>query len=153
MLSNLKCVDFQFLVTIDNDVSCPLGWLWGIFRHDHRRKIFFDLPIFDINKKTRLLNLPACAEQWLPKLFKKSNLNLEMRCNLKTVDYVNRRFDLDTGIYKPYKKMDNFRWFINKTSNQSTTVLKQIPKSVSRRISSNSCNEHAFKVAALFSFS
>ena len=83
-------------------------------------------------------------------LFKKHGLNLEIKCNLKTVDYLDVTFDLNTGIYKPYNKINNFPRYINAKSNHPPSVLKQIPTSVSKQISSNSCNEEVFNAAAPF---
>ena len=43
----------------------------------------------------------------LIKLFKKYQLNLDVKCNLKIVDYLDISFDLNTGIYKPFNKPNN----------------------------------------------
>ena len=40
-------------------------------------------------------------------LFKQHHLNLEIKCNLKIVDYVDITFDLTTGLFKPYSKTNN----------------------------------------------
>ena len=46
VLWNLKIVELQFLVTVDNDVSCHVTW--GVSRDDSRAKMFFDQSMFDI---------------------------------------------------------------------------------------------------------
>ena len=62
------------------------------------------------------------------KLFKKYQLNLGIKCNLKTVDYLDISFNLNTGIYKPFNKLNNKPLYINASSNHRPSVLKQIPK-------------------------
>ena len=86
----------------------------------------------------------------LTKLFKKYQLNLDIKCNIKTADYLDISFDLNTGIYKPFTKPNNKRLYINTSSNHPPSVLKQIPKSVSKRITANSCNEDSFRKKAPF---
>ena len=40
-------------------------------------------------------------------LFKQHHLSLEIKCNLKIVDYLDITFDLTTGLFKPYNKTNN----------------------------------------------
>ena len=40
----------------------------------------------------------------LIKIFQTHGLKLEIKCNLKNVDYLNIAFDLNTGSYRPYRK-------------------------------------------------
>ena len=74
-------------------------------------------------------------------LFKQHQLNLEIKCNLKIVDYLDIMFDLTTVLFKPYNKTNNIPRYVNAKSNHPPSMLKEIPESVSKRISSNSCNE------------
>ena len=46
VLSVLKIANLQFSLTVDNDVSCHVTL--GISRNETRRKMFFDLSMFDI---------------------------------------------------------------------------------------------------------
>ena len=77
----------------------------------------------------------------LTKLFKKYQLNLDIKCNLKIVDYLDISFDLNSGIFKPFNKPNNKPLYINASSNHPPSLLRQIPKSVSKRITANCCNE------------
>ena len=83
-------------------------------------------------------------------LFKQHHLNLEIKCNLKIVDYLDITFDLTTGLFKPYNKTNNIPRYVNAKSNHPPSILKEIPKSVSKRTLLNSCNEQVFRVAAPF---
>ena len=80
----------------------------------------------------------------LTKLFKRYQLNLDIKYNLKIVDYLDISFDLNTGIYKPFNKLINKPLYISASSNHPPSVLKQIPKSVSKSVTANSCNEDIF---------
>ena len=84
----------------------------------------------------------------LIKIFQRNGLKLDIKCNLKVVDYLDITFDLITGSYKPYRKPNNDTRYINSKSNHPPTILKQIPTAISNRISTNSSNEEIFKNSA-----
>ena len=44
--------------------------------------------------------------------FKQHRLNLEIKCNLKTVDCSDKMFDLTTGLFKPYNKTNNITRYV-----------------------------------------
>ena len=82
------------------------------------------------------------------KVMKDNGLKALFKCNLKIVDYLDITFDLNTGSYKPFKKPNNNPRYIHVESNHPRNIIKQIPKSISKRISANSSNEAIFKEAA-----
>ena len=45
---------------------------------------------------------------------------------------------------------NDISWYVNAKSNHSPSILKEIPKSVSKPISSNSCNEQVSNASGLF---
>ena len=67
-------------------------------------------------------------------LFKQHHLNLKIKCNLKIVDYLDM-FDFTTGLFKPCNKSNNTPWNVNAKSNDPPSILKEILKYVSKRIS------------------
>ena len=77
-------------------------------------------------------------------------MRMIIKCNLKIVDYLKIRFDFTTDLLKPCNKNQNIPRYVNEKSNHLPSILKEIPKSVSKRISSNSCNEQVFNAAAPF---
>ena len=83
-------------------------------------------------------------------LFKQPHLNLEIKFNLKIADDLDITFDLTTGLFKPYSKTSNVPWYVDAKSNHPPSIPKEIPKSISKRTTSNSCNEQVFNAAALF---
>ena len=84
----------------------------------------------------------------LIKTFQTHGLELEIKCNLKKVDYLDITFNLNTGSYRPYRKRNNDTRYINAKSNHSPSILKQIPAAISKRISTNSSNKQTFQNAA-----
>ena len=79
---------------------------------------------------------------------KKQGLKIEVKCNLKVVDYLDITFNLNDGTYKPINKPNNNPRYVHVESNHPPNIIKQIPKSISKRISVNSCSEAAFNTAA-----
>ena len=53
-------------------------------------------------------------------------------------------FDLDYNAYKPFRKENNKPIYINKPSNHPPNILKQLPKSIEKRISETSSNKDIF---------
>ena len=59
----------------------------------------------------------------------------------------NVTLDLSTGVYKPYMKPNNTILYVNRLSNHPPAIIRNIPESVNKRLSSISCNEKVFKEA------
>ena len=59
-------------------------------------------------------------------------------------------FDLVKEIYQPYKKPNDDPLYINIKSNHPTSILQQLPKSISKRIWEISSNEHIFNQSILY---
>ena len=77
--------------------------------------------------------------------FKDCGLNITIEANLITVNSLDVTFDLRKGIYLPYRKPGNRPIYINSCSNYPPTVIKQLPKSISKRLSDLSSNEEIFE--------
>ena len=59
--------------------------------------------------------------------------------------YINRfTIRLSNNLYKPYRKPNNKPIYINKQSNHPPNVLKQLPKSIAKRISNTSSSKDIF---------
>ena len=71
----------------------------------------------------------------LVKIFKNNGLSITIKANLKTVDFLDIHFDLVKEIYQPYKKPNDDPLHIIKKSSYPPSILKQLPKSISKRIS------------------
>ena len=79
--------------------------------------------------------------------FKTYGLNITIQTNMKIVNYLDVTFDLTKGTYCPYRKPNDEPQYINTKSNHPPNIIKQLPASINRRISANSCNEHEFNKA------
>ena len=78
------------------------------------------------------------------KTFNTYNLLITIETNIRIVNVLDTTFDLINDIYRPYRKPNDSPVYINKNSNHSPTVLRQLAKSVSKRISETSSNEQIF---------
>ena len=81
------------------------------------------------------------------KTFKDYGLNITIEANLHIVNYLDVTFDLRKSTYLPYRKPDNPPVYRNSCSNHPPTVIKQLPKSISKRLSDLSSNEEIFEIA------
>ena len=53
-------------------------------------------------------------------------------------------FDLDNNAYQPFRQENYKPIYINKHSNHPPSILKQLPKSIEKRISETSSNKDIF---------
>ena len=74
------------------------------------------------------------------KIFKNSGLSIVVKTNLKAADSLDIHFDLLKAICQPYKKPNDYPLYINKKYNQLSSILQQLPKSISKRKSDISSN-------------
>ena len=75
------------------------------------------------------------------KTFKDCGLNITFKANLHAVYYLDVTFDLRKDTYLLNRKPDNPPVYMNNCSNHLPTVIKQLPKSISKRLSDLSSNE------------
>ena len=69
--------------------------------------------------------------------------------NLKTVDFLDVRFDLINNTYRPFRKPNSEPVYIHKQSNHPPNILKELPKSINKRISDISCDQNVFNNAKI----
>ncbi|PIK36787.1 hypothetical protein BSL78_26380 [Apostichopus japonicus] len=84
----------------------------------------------------------------LTEIFGNFGLRITVETNLKAVNYLDVNLNLNTGKYKPYRKPNNEPTYINAQSNHPPSITKQIPTSISKRISSLSSDKDTFDQAA-----
>ena len=78
------------------------------------------------------------------KLFKEVGFQLEIKFNLKKVEFLDVIFNLITGLYTPYKKPNDDLLYINTSSDHPPQIIKQLTNSINKRLCKNSANEQAF---------
>ena len=71
----------------------------------------------------------------LHKVFEQFGLKVTAEANLFVVDFLDVTFDLATGKYKPYRKPNDDPLYIHKHSNHPPIILRQLPASIYKRIS------------------
>ena len=76
-------------------------------------------------------------------IFKSNGLSSTVKTNVKVADFLDIHFEIQ-DIYQPYKKPDDEPLYINKNSNHSPTVIKQIPKAISKGISDISSSKEIY---------
>ena len=59
-------------------------------------------------------------------------------------------FNLNDGSYRPYQKPDNIIQYIHVESNHPPNIIKQIPKTIEKRLSQLSSSEEIFNESAPF---
>ena len=84
-------------------------------------------------------------EKNVVKTFKDCGLNITIEANLHTVSYLDVTFDLRKDTYLLHRKPVNPPVYISNCSNHPPTVIKQLPKSISKRLSDLSSNEEIFE--------
>ena len=78
------------------------------------------------------------------KVFKNCGLNITIKTNLTSVDFLDVRFNLKDNTYEPYRKPNSDPIYINKQSNHPPNIIRDIPKAISKRLSDISCNKSMF---------
>ena len=82
------------------------------------------------------------------KIFKDNGLRITTEANAKCVNFLDVTFNLETGLYKPYMKPNHTPVYVHVESNHPPSIIKNIPKSVNKRLSTNSSNEEIFNEAS-----
>ena len=90
------------------------------------------------NKSARLVDK---ARKELHKAFEKFGLKITAESNLHVVNFLDVTCDLSTGKYKPYRKPNDDPLYINKNSNHPPSILRQLPTSINKRISTLSSDK------------
>ena len=78
------------------------------------------------------------------KIFQECGLSIVCKINLTSVDFLDVSFDMKQETYTPYRKPNNNSTYIHKNSNHPQNILRDLPKSISKRISDTSVNEEIF---------
>ena len=80
-------------------------------------------------------------------IFQNEGLSITIETNLIETDFLDVTFNLLTGKYFPFRKVNNKPLYINAKSNHSDTTIKELPKMINKRLSELSCNQEEFDKA------
>ena len=74
-------------------------------------------------------------------------MQITIEANTKVVNLIDIRLDLRTAIYKTYKKPNSNLTYIHKQSSHPPSVIKDLRKSINKRLSTNSKHAQIFNEA------
>ena len=80
----------------------------------------------------------------LSRVFRYLGFKIEIKSNLKVVNYLDVTFDLRNESFRPYSKDNSDPVYVHVQSNHPNHIIRQIPKSVNSRISRNSSSKRIF---------
>ena len=81
------------------------------------------------------------------KIFKDIGFSIDIQTNLKEVAFLDVTLKLQNGTYHPYKKPNKKLLYIHSSSNHPPQIIKQLPNSISGKLSKNSSNQEIFNTA------
>ena len=81
-------------------------------------------------------------------IFAEQGLKITISINQTRVDYLDITMDLETGDYKPYRKLGDKPLYVSAQSNHPPKILENIPAGIEKRLSRNSANKQIFEEAA-----
>ena len=70
--------------------------------------------------------------------------------NLRIVNYLDVTLNLNDGSFRSCDKPDDISQYINKESNHPSDLIKHLPASTEKRLSSNSSDEKIFQELAIY---
>ena len=77
-------------------------------------------------------------------MFKENELDIAIKCYMKTINYLDVPLNLKNSTYRPYRKENNQIKYINIDSNQPPSMIEQLPLSIKVRLPSLSSSEEIF---------
>ena len=80
-------------------------------------------------------------------LFKEEGLSITIEANVIETEFLDVIFNLATKKYLPFRKANNTPICINALSNHPSTIIKQLPKMMSKRISDLRKNSTKLKLS------
>ena len=80
----------------------------------------------------------------LQKEFNSNDLDVIIEFNMTVVNYLDVTFNLNDGTYRPYQKPDKTMQYIHVESNHPPNIIKQVSKTIEKRLSQLSSNEEIF---------
>ena len=83
------------------------------------------------------------------KIFKDVGFKIEIKTNLKIVDFLDVTLNLSNGTYSPYKKLNDQLLYVRTSSNHPPQIINMLPKSINERLSKNSSNPEIFDKAKI----
>ena len=96
-----------------------------------------------ITKELNSLKLDKYREK-ISNALKLLRFKITIKTNLKITNFLDIILNLEKGTFKPFKKENDTPNYIHTSPNHPPSIIKQIPISISRRLSDNSSNINIF---------
>ena len=84
------------------------------------------------------------------KTFKQCGIAITVECDLKTVNFLDIKFDFQNNVYKPCRKANDKPTQMDKNSNHPPSLLKQLKKFIEKRFSETSSSNDIFDKSLKF---
>ena len=84
------------------------------------------------------------TRKYIIKLMKNLGFQIEIETNLKEVNFLDVTFNLNSGLYKPYKKPNDQLLYVTTLSDHPPQVIKQLLNSINQKLIKNSSNKAVF---------
>ena len=85
------------------------------------------------------------ARKKLHEIFKEHDLKVTAEINYHVVNFLDVTLNLSEQNYQPYRKLNNDPLYVDARSNHPPNIIKQIPLSINKRLSSLSSDETSFR--------
>ena len=76
--------------------------------------------------------------------------DLVVQCNLKITNYLDITLNLNDGSYRPYRKPNEETDYIHIISDHPPSIIKEIPRSIEKRLSILSSSKDIFQESAIY---
>ena len=86
----------------------------------------------------------------LQKLFKEKDLDIIIQCNLKITNYLDITLNLNDGSYHLCRKPNEETNYIHISLNHPPSIIKEIPRSIEKRLSILSSSKNIFQESAIY---
>ena len=84
------------------------------------------------------------TRKYIIKVMKGLGFQIEIETNLKEVNFLDATFNLNSDLYKPYKKPNNHLLYVTTSSGHPLQIIKQFPNSINQKRIENSSNKAVF---------
>ena len=78
------------------------------------------------------------------KVFKDNNLRITIEANIKVTNFLDVTLNLTNNSYTPYTKPNNTIMYVHKLSNHPTSITKNLPQNINKRLNNLSSNKTEF---------
>jgi hypothetical protein len=118
-----------------HQINNKYGAHFGLYRDDGLGALKLTPRIIENIKKD------LCA------IFKGHDLRITIEANTQTVNFLDINLNLNTGRYSPFMKPNNTPLYVHSKSNHPPGIIKNIPASINRRLSTISSDLESFSKA------